>query len=106
MEKSGDGKPNPPLLHHSVLVSVPGSAIFQCKSSAYVFFPNTMMCWRGSTSLVFSQRKGKNDISFLTCASVILCKGLIGTCGSSARNSTNTTRPDGFNAWQMFDIIS
>ena len=44
--------------------------------------------------------------SLRTWASVILCKSLIGTLGSSLRYSTQTTRPPGFNARQMESIIS
>src|SRR5207248_11204126 len=62
------------------------------------FFSKTMMCCQGSVLIVSVCLSGKIDISLMTWRSLILWTSLIGTLGSSMRNSTNTSRPPGFSA--------
>ena len=66
-----------------------------------------MRCCQGSSSnwpVSFSPLAGN---SLRICCLLILCSGLIGTFGSSARNSTRAIRPCGFSALRIaFNIAS
>src|SRR6266480_6508585 len=63
------------------------------RPAACAFFLKMMMCCQGNVSMVSAHSSGCTDISLRTWASDILWTSLIGTFGSSARNSTKTTRP-------------
>src|SRR6266478_7729060 len=67
---------------------------------------NTTMCWRGNTSSVSTHSRRCGVISLRTWASVILWSGLMGTVGSSPRNSTKTMRPAGLSAFSIASTIS
>ena len=56
--------------------------------------------------MVSSHLSGWMDISFLTCASLILCSSLMGTRGSSLRYSTKAMRPPDLSDFDSSTIIS
>ena len=73
--------------------------------------PGDVVADIGAGTGYFSWRMAKKisgcgSISLRTWASVILWRSLIGTFGSSPRNSTKATRPPVFKPLQMFSIIS
>ena len=57
-----------------------------------------IMCCQGKKSRVSVHSRPKTLISLTTCSSVILCKGRIGTEGSSPRYSRRKIRPPGRSA--------
>ena len=59
---------------------------------------NAIACCQGRSSVSRDSAKPWLAISRTTCALLIMCSGLIGTSGSSARNSTNTTSPPSLSA--------
>src|SRR5438034_11798101 len=65
----------------------------------------TAFC-QGRSCAVFTHSSACTAASLRTCASVMVCKGLIGTAASPALNSTNTSRPPGLSARTMAASIS
>ena len=61
-------------------------------------FSKMMTCCQGRNSSDSLKMKPWGSTSRRTCLRVILCSGLMGTSGSSPRNSTRTSRPRGLKA--------
>src|SRR6266567_2134183 len=81
---------------NSLVHFIPGPHFVPPCLRAFHSFPSrskNITCCHGRSSYCSTSLKPLAGISLLIWALLILCSSLIGTLGSSARNSTRTRRP-------------
>ena len=89
---------NKPVTIFSKADSRKNTGLRNTRGMAYPRLVKIIMCCQGKKSRVSVHSRPKTLISLTTCSSVILCKGRIGTEGSSPRYSRRKIRPPGRSA--------